>query len=149
MLKKKETFANSDQELSDEILTALSAQEDNFIKLYPNPFKTDLIISYTLDMPSFVEVKITDIQGAMNEIIQKESEQEAGYHRYYFEGSNLKKGIYVVTVFVNNEKKAAFNTCSYYKNNDITWYSGTINKYSIRWCNIWPRAGIYSNWLEK
>jgi len=105
VLKKKETFANSDQELSDEILTALSAQEDNFIKLYPNPFKTDLIISYTLDMPSFVEVKITDIQGAMNEIIQKESEQEAGDHRYYFEGSNLKKGIYVVTVFVNNEKK--------------------------------------------
>ena len=105
VLKKKETFANSDQELSDEILTALSAQEDNFIKLYPNPFKTDLIISYTLDMPSFVEVKITDLQGTKNEVIKKGSEQEAGDHRYYFEGSNFQKGIYVVSVFVNNERK--------------------------------------------
>jgi len=83
----------------------LSAQEDNFIKLYPNPFKTDLIISYTLDMPSFVEVKITDLQGTKNEVIKKGSEQEAGDHRYYFEGSNFQKGIYVVSVFVNNERK--------------------------------------------
>ena len=50
---------------------ALSAQEDNFIQLYPNPFKTDLIISYTLDMPSFVEVRLTDIQGTNNALIKK------------------------------------------------------------------------------
>jgi len=105
VLKKKETFANIEQEFFDEILTALSTQEDNFIKLYPNPFKTDLIISYTLDMPSFVEVKLTDIQGTKNELIKKGSEQEAGVHRYYFDGSNLDNGIYVVTVVVNNEKK--------------------------------------------
>ena len=103
--KKKEGFANSEQELSDEILMALSAQEDNFIQLYPNPFKTDLIISYTLDMPSFVEVRLTDIQGTNNELIKKGSEQPPGDHRYYFEGSNLKRGIYVVTVIVNNERK--------------------------------------------
>ena len=105
VLKKKEAFANSEQELSDEILTALSAQEDNFIKLYPNPFKTDLIISYTLDLPSFVAVKLTNIQGTNIELIKKGSEQQPGDHRYYFEGSNLEKGIYVVTVVVNNERK--------------------------------------------
>ena len=105
VLKKKEGFANSEQELSDEILMALSAQEDNFIQLYPNPFKTDLIISYTLDMPSFVEVKLTDIQGTNIELIKKGSEQQPGDHRYYFEGSSLEKGIYVVTVVVNNERK--------------------------------------------
>ena len=51
--------------------------EELALELYPNPFKTDLIISYTLDMPSFVEVKITDIQGAMNEIIQKTIQKDA------------------------------------------------------------------------
>ena len=56
-------------------------------------------------MPSFVEVKLTDIQGTKNELIKKGSEQEAGVHRYYFDGSNLDNGIYVVTVVVNNEKK--------------------------------------------
>ena len=39
------------------------------------------------------------------ELIKKGSEQQPGDHRYYFEGSNLDKGIYVVTVVVNNEKK--------------------------------------------
>ena len=105
VLKKKETFANSDEELSDEILDALSSQEDNFIKLYPNPFKTDLIISYTLNTLSFVEVRITDIKGHKNSIVEKGREQKAGKHSYYFNGSNLQKGIYVVTVYVNNEKK--------------------------------------------
>lgn len=105
VLKKKETFANSEEELSDEILMALSEQEDNFIKLYPNPFETDLIISYTLDNTSFVEVKITDINATKNNVIEKGKEQKAGKYRYYFNGSNLQKGIYVVSVYVNNEKK--------------------------------------------
>lgn len=105
VLKKKEVFSNSNEEISDEILSALSEQEENFIKLYPNPFETDLIISYTLDVASFVEVRVTDVNAYKNDIVEKGVQQKAGNYRYYFNGSNLDKGIYLVTVVVNDQKK--------------------------------------------
>jgi hypothetical protein len=105
VLRKKETFANSNEELSDDVLQALAEQEENFIKLYPNPFQSDLVISYTLETPSFVEVKITDINGTKNSIVEKGKEQKAGKHSYFFNGNNLEKGIYIVTVITNNQKK--------------------------------------------
>jgi hypothetical protein len=43
VLKKKETFANNNEELSDDVLQALAEQEESFIKLYPNPFESDLV----------------------------------------------------------------------------------------------------------
>jgi hypothetical protein len=105
VLKKKETFTNNNEVLSDEVLQALAGQEENFIKLYPNPFQNDLIISYNLDTTSFVEVKITDINGTYSSVIEKRKEQKTGKHRYFFNGSNLEEGIYIVTVIVNNQKK--------------------------------------------
>lgn len=105
VLKKTETFANSDEELSDTVLQALADQEESFIKLYPNPFQTDLIVSYSLENPSFVEVRITDINGTKNAIIEKGKEQGVGKHSYFFDGNDLEKGLYLVTVLVDNEKK--------------------------------------------
>ena len=105
VLKKKESFTNSNEELSDDILQALAEQEESFIKLYPNPFESDLIISYTLETPSFVEVRITDINGNKNTAIEKGKEQKKGKHSYFFNGNDLEKGIYIVTVLTNNQKR--------------------------------------------
>ncbi len=105
VLRKKETFVNSKEELSDEALQALAEQSQNFIKLYPNPFESDLIISYKLDAPSFVEVKISDLHGNQNSFLERGKEQKVGKHSYFFNGSGLKKGIYVVTVIVNKQRK--------------------------------------------
>jgi hypothetical protein len=105
VIKKIETFANSDEEISDDLLEALASQEESFIKLYPNPFQSDLIISYTLENSSFVEVKINDLYGAKNAIIEKGTAQKAGKYSYFFNGNNLEKGVYVVTVLVDNNKK--------------------------------------------
>lgn len=105
VLKKRETFANSEEELSDDLLKALAEQEESFIKLYPNPFQSDLIISYTLETPSFVEVRITDINGTKSSVIEKRTEQKKGKHSYFFNGTNLEKGIYIATVIANNQKK--------------------------------------------
>jgi hypothetical protein len=105
VLKKRETFANSEQELSDDLLRALAEKEESFIKLYPNPFESDLIISYTLETPSFVEVRITDINGTKSSVIEKGKVQKKGKYSYFFNGTNLEKGIYIVTVISNNQKK--------------------------------------------
>ena len=105
VLTKNETFSNSDKELSEEALKELSEQEENFIKLYPNPFKGDLIISYTLQEATFVEVRVADINGTKNTVVEKGKQQEKGKHTYFFNGNNLEKGLYVVTVLTGNEKK--------------------------------------------
>ena len=78
VLKKKEIFTNSEEELSDDILQALAEQEESFIKLYPNPFESDLIISYTLKSSSFVEVRISDVKGTKSSVIEKGKEQKKG-----------------------------------------------------------------------
>ena len=105
VLKKIETFANSNEELTDELLDALADQEESFIKLYPNPFESDLIISYTLEKTSFVEVRITNVNGTKNTIVAKGNDQKKGKHNYFVDGSNFDKGMYLVTVVVDNLKK--------------------------------------------
>ncbi len=105
VLKKKETFTNTDKELSNDALIALSQQEDNFIKLYPNPFQEDLIISYVLAEQATIKVQLNDLQGNIKEVIADNKIQEKGDYRYFLDGSNLKKGAYVISVFVNNQRK--------------------------------------------
>lgn len=105
VLKRQETFENSDEELSDEVLKALSEQEDNFIQLYPNPFQNDLIIAYDLIQPAKVKVQINDLNGNLITVVKRSKKQEQGTHRYFFDASRLQKGAYIVSVFVNNERK--------------------------------------------
>lgn len=105
VLKKVETFENSSEELSDEVLKALSEQEENFIKLYPNPFQNDLIISYTLESYANTKVQINDLQGNLKAVITNSKNQQKGNYKYFFDASTLPKGVYVVSVFVNNERK--------------------------------------------
>ncbi len=92
-------------ELSNEALTALEAQENSFIKIYPNPFKNDLIFTYDLDKSVNVNIYISSIDGAKTYNIASTSQQKAGEHIYRFDGRNLKKGIYVINITYGNERK--------------------------------------------
>ncbi|CAM1359954.1 conserved protein of unknown function [Tenacibaculum soleae] len=105
VLTKEVGFENSKEELPDEVLKALSEQEKSFIKLYPNPFEKDLVISYKLESLAITKVQINDLYGNVVSIIENEKIKEKGVYRYFFNGSELKKGIYVVSVLVNNKKK--------------------------------------------
>lgn len=103
ILTKEVGFENSEEELSDEALKALSEQEESFIKLYPNPFENDLIISYKLKAKANTKVQISDLNGSVLSIIEKEKTKKKGEYRYFFNGGKLKKGIYIVSVIVNNK----------------------------------------------
>ncbi|TCP22375.1 hypothetical protein EV195_11224 [Tenacibaculum skagerrakense] len=105
VLQKKTTFENTDIELSDDALEALTQQEAQFVKLYPNPFQNDLIISYALDKKATTTVKIASINGGNEQIIKPSTFQKAGEYHYYFDGSSFNKGLYIVTVLVDNERK--------------------------------------------
>lgn len=105
VLAKESVTTENNVEISEEILEALAIQENSFIKLYPNPFVSDLIIAYNLKEAGTISVQLTSIDGTENFTIAKGAQQKAGDYRYHFEGGHLKKGIYVVSVFVNGYKK--------------------------------------------
>jgi hypothetical protein len=105
VLKKKKSFSNSNKELSDDALEALAAQKDKFIKLYPNPFTKDLVVSYTLEKPSTVTVYIKSLKGQKSISLVKNMNQDKGEHTYLFNGTDLKKGIYVVSIIAGKTKK--------------------------------------------
>ncbi|CAL2089942.1 T9SS type A sorting domain-containing protein [Tenacibaculum sp. 190524A05c] len=105
VLQKKTTFANSDTELSNDALEALTQQEAQFVKLYPNPFQNDLIISYALDKKATTTVNVASVNGGNEQMIKPSAIQKAGEYHYYVDGSQFKNGLYVITVLVDNERK--------------------------------------------
>jgi hypothetical protein len=105
VVAKEGVATENNIEISEAILGALTAQERSFIKLYPNPFISDLIIAYTLKEAGSISVQLTSIDGTENFTIAKGAQQKAGDYRYHFEGGQLKKGVYVISVFVNGVKK--------------------------------------------
>ena len=106
VLTNQQITTENNVPLSAEILRALAAQEHRFIKVYPNPFQSDLIVAYTLKEPSHIHIELANISVPTQvHVIEKGTQQQAGAYRYYFDGSPLKKGIYVVRVFVNGEQK--------------------------------------------
>ncbi|WP_408040668.1 tetratricopeptide repeat protein, partial [Tenacibaculum amylolyticum] len=86
ILRKKETFNNTDVELTDDILLALAEQENSFIKLYPNPFHNDLVISYSLDKQAYIHVQILDLQGNTKAVLENNKLQAKGDYRYFLDG---------------------------------------------------------------
>lgn len=105
VLEKKASFTNTDTTLSDEALAALAQQNNRFIKLYPNPFSKDLIVSYKLETTGTVSVKLSDLNGNFSKVLEASKSQAKGEYRYYVNGSSLQKGLYIVTVMVNGVKK--------------------------------------------
>ena len=106
VLTKEIVTSENGVEIAAEIIAALATQKNNFIKLYPNPFVSDLIVAYQLEAPSHIQIQITNITDPTETYTIETGQQQAtGAHRYHFDGSRLKKGLYAVQVFVNGAKK--------------------------------------------
>ncbi|MCH7974830.1 MAG: T9SS type A sorting domain-containing protein, partial [Bacteroidetes bacterium] len=59
---------------------------------YPNPFNPNTTIYYALPEAGSVELVIYDVLG--HEVMKYSENQEAGYHKFEFDGANLPSGIY-------------------------------------------------------
>ncbi len=91
VLAKESVTTENNTEISEEVLQALASQEDSFIKLYPNPFESDLIVAYTLKEPSSIQIEVMSIlDNNHTHTIEQGKQQKAGEYRYHFDGSNLK-----------------------------------------------------------
>lgn len=98
LLVKDKKDAEGKVVLSEEALLALAAQKQNFIQLYPNPFKEQLLIAYTLEKQDDVQVQITSLDGLFSKQIARIPSQKAGDHFHHFDGTALQKGTYVVRI---------------------------------------------------
>lgn len=100
----KQTEEGEDDNLTTEELLTLTNQKEHFITLYPNPFKSDVLIEYELENDANVNVGVYDFSGNNTAIaIEKGASQTQGRYKYTFNGSNLLPGMYIVRVGVNNE----------------------------------------------
>jgi hypothetical protein len=62
--------------------------------IYPNPFKENFTLEYSVKSVSKVKISIYNTIGQQMTILQDETSQIAGNHRIHFDASNLEHGIY-------------------------------------------------------
>lgn len=103
VLMKDNVQTQNGKDISTETASALKEQ-NGFVKLYPNPFKNDLYISYILNTVGTVQVEISGLHDTSRTVLVKRQEQKAGDYTYYVDGSQLKKGTHVVSITVNGEE---------------------------------------------
>lgn len=102
VLGNTKALTNNGQEIDEALLAELAQQkDDSFITLYPNPFKTDLLIQYDLAEDSEATVTIHSFAGQFSHTIVNNQPQKAGQYIYHVEGTAYPLGLYVVKVTAN------------------------------------------------
>ncbi len=72
------------------------------ISLYPNPAKHQLTVRYTLTESAVVSIALFDLLGHCVQSIAESGKQEAGTHAPVLNISELKAGIYLSRIRINN-----------------------------------------------
>ncbi|WP_286812295.1 MULTISPECIES: T9SS type A sorting domain-containing protein [unclassified Maribacter] len=99
ILKQKES------ELDIDVLKALSEQTEHFIKVYPNPFKEDLLLYYSLEHDSEISVQLYDYYNPTKAIKTKNRNQKKGERTITLDGlHDLEKGLYLVNMNVGSDR---------------------------------------------
>jgi len=69
--------------------------------VYPNPIKSDALVSYTLQEPAKVAVKVYDVYGQLQQVLISEAQQTGSYQYTY---TPATVGTYFVVLEVNGER---------------------------------------------
>jgi hypothetical protein len=70
---------------------------------YPNPFNSSTVISYSMPVKGYVQIKIYDLIGKETVLLVNEN-KSSGNYEVKFEGNNLSTGVYFYTLFVCGQK---------------------------------------------
>ena len=77
----------------------VTVKRDNLdMIIYPNPFKKESTINFSLDKSDFVTVKIYDVEGREKKAILKSAELQEGDHVIELNREGLEGGFYLVQV---------------------------------------------------
>lgn len=104
LLLEPEKNSRVNELVDEKIITALSTQKNQFIKLYPVPFKNQLTVQYHLEKDSKVYVEMVSLVGGEKIIVLPETYQKKGEYTYNIAiKRNLAQGLYVVRVVTGNK----------------------------------------------
>lgn len=99
VLAKDGMISDNGFQISDELVKRiLENQENSFIKLYPNPFESDLLIQYDLTQQTTTTVEIFTLDATYYKKLVDNEVQEKGKKIYHLDGSSLPPGGYVIRV---------------------------------------------------
>tara|TARA_R110000868_G_scaffold71713_2_gene209708 strand:- start:36035 stop:37348 length:1314 start_codon:yes stop_codon:yes gene_type:complete len=88
-------------QISQEIKDALANQQDQFIKVYPNPFEEDLLLYYTLEQDAEVLINFYDYYNPQQVLKTKKKNQRKGERTMVLNDMNdFSKGLYIVQMYV-------------------------------------------------
>ena len=82
-------------------------QQLGSIKIFPNPAKDKLSLSYSLNKNAQIEIKLFTINGQLRSVLES-SQQVAGSYtqEYKLSNYNLNPGIYILQVYIDNAPAA-------------------------------------------
>lgn len=96
------TFSTAPQfVLSVEGNSGLELKEFSLEQNYPNPFKAQSTISYSIPFDAKVSLKVYDILGREIDVLSNEF-QKAGKHRIVWDANNFASGVYLYRLQVAN-----------------------------------------------
>jgi hypothetical protein len=81
----------------------ITKKRDNMeIIIYPNPFKKNSTINFSLVEKDFVTIKLYDVEGRVKKTILKSGEMSKGDHVVEFTRNELEGGFYLIQVMTRN-----------------------------------------------
>ncbi len=84
-------------------LTGVDAKSNNQnVRIYPNPFKDNITISYNLPESGSILISLFDAVGKEITVLENNSQQDAGQHSIVMKGQFLDKGLYYIKVQTKN-----------------------------------------------
>ena len=83
--------------------TLFEGQEQQFIKLYPVPFETELNVMYEITNDEEVYAELVNVNGGTPIVIQEQTTKPSGSHVYKIPISGLSSGLYVVRLIVGSQ----------------------------------------------
>lgn len=102
----KSYFLNFDNRTIDTVFFFVGVHENSGLEtnVYPNPFKEQTIISYTLPSALHVNIEVYNFVGQKIESLVNES-QTAGLHNIIFTSADNAKGIYFIKLTAGTHQK--------------------------------------------
>ncbi len=102
ILSNNRITTNNGIEISEDVIKALlEEQGESFIKLYPNPFISDLLIQYQLTEDALTSVDIFSLNGIYQKKIVDNEFQSKGDKLYHIDGNFLSPGTYIIKIIAN------------------------------------------------
>ena len=80
-------------------------EEEQVMKIYPNPFAERTTIAFKVNEQTAVELTVLDRQGRLIQTLISEAKHAVGTYKMSFDGSDLPEGMYMVRLKIGERQE--------------------------------------------